>query len=429
MAGSGELVDPVAAVADGANIPPGPLVVALSGGADSAVCAWAALGETSQVRAVFVDHGFAESASMAAAAAAIATKLGIELDVVAVDVPDGPSPEGQARGARHAALEGALKPGETLLSGHTADDQAETVLGNVLRGSGATGLSGIPAQRSRWSRPLLSIPRAVVRGAADVLGFPYLDDPANLAIGPRRNELRNEVMPDLRRRFNPALDAALLRTARLSQDDDAALETAAARVPLTETRHGVKIPAGSLATAPMAVASRVARLAIRRARGPHGGDFSEVEAVLAAVGGAATTIGSGIQVAREGPFVTLSWPMPPPPDPVRVQVPGETAFWSGIISAHRGTPPWRPVGTSVAILDAGPLELRPADEGDRLAIDGGHKRITAVLAEAGVPVRLRRHWPVVALGGSISWVVGIRRATAQGSGGDKVTLAARLEEQ
>ncbi|MEE8331404.1 MAG: tRNA lysidine(34) synthetase TilS [Acidimicrobiia bacterium] len=428
MADTGELTDPVDAVREAAAVPPGPLVVALSGGADSAVCAWAARDAGSDLRAVFVDHGFAESSALAAAARDIAAYLEIELDEVAVVVPPGPSPEGQARSVRHAALEESLKPGEVLVSGHTADDQAETVLGNVIRGAGAAGLAGIPRRRGPWARPLLSLSRETVRAAADALAIPYMDDPANESIEPRRNQLRHDVLPLLRERFNPELTAALSRTAELAAADDEVLEKRAAAVPLVSTPSVVKVPAAALLTAPIAVASRIARRAIRLARGAYAGDAAEVGAVIAAASGASTTIGGPLQVEREGPWVVLASLPYEAPQPIELAVPGETSFWAGTLIAEVGRPAWRPVGPSVIVLDAAaPLVLRPAVSGDLIDICPGHKKVITVLAEAGVPPRLRQHWPVVEVGGTIAWVVGVRGSTRRRS--DAVTLVARLEEQ
>jgi tRNA(Ile)-lysidine synthase len=430
MAASSGVTDSIAAVRRKAVVPAGPLVVALSGGADSAVCAWAALDAGRDVRAVFVDHGFAESAAMGAAAAAVASSLGIDLDAIAVVVPRGASPEGRARLVRHAALVDGLKPGETLLSGHTADDQAETVLGNVLRGAGATGVAGIPQRRGPWARPLLSLSRDTVRSAAAALGLPYVDDPTNESIEPRRNQLRHQVLPMLRERFNPEVTEALQRTAALAAADDELLESRAAAVPLTRTAQAVKVPAAALAMSPPAVASRIARRAIRLARGPHGGEATEVAAVVAAAGGATTTIGGAVQVSREGPWVVLATAEPEPWHPVDIAIPGETSFCGGTLIATHGAPPWRPAGRDMALVEgAGRLTVRRAEPGDRVDIGGGHKKVVTALAEAGVGPRLRRHWPVVVSGGIISWVIGVRSAPLPVPVVEPVLLSARLEDQ
>ena len=147
------LADSVRARAD---LPPGSLLVALSGGADSAVLAWAAVAASDTVRAVFVDHRLDASDQLRAAATSIAAQLGITLDVVEAPIErTAPSFEDAARAARYDALQAAAKPDELILTGHTADDQAETVLGHFLRGAGAAGLAGIPIRRGQIVRPLL----------------------------------------------------------------------------------------------------------------------------------------------------------------------------------------------------------------------------------------------------------------------------------
>jgi tRNA(Ile)-lysidine synthase len=428
LSGAAAAGDAVALVREHSDVPTGPLVIALSGGADSAVCAWAALDAGAELRAVFVDHGFAESAQMAEAARSVASHLGVLLDEVPVEVPTGPSPEGQARSVRLAALEGALESGETLLTGHTADDQAETVLGNVLRGSGAAGLAGIPGRRDRWARPLLEIDRATVRAAADALGLPYVDDPTNASLAPRRNRLRHQVLPRLREEFNPQLTTALLRTASSAAADEAVLEENAARVPLVASGSVVKVPAAALVTLPRAVAARVVRRALRVARGPHAGEAAEVDAVLGAAGGSGSTIGGGIHVAREGPWVVLSCGNDDVRGPITLEVPGVTEFWGGSIAAELVSGAWRPLGPQVTRVDEGvPLEIVVAAPDDRVDFGGGSKTVGAAMAEAGIAPRLRARWPAVVSRGIIHWIVGVRSAPVDPR--SPVVLSARLEER
>ncbi len=156
-------------------IPRGPVVVALSGGADSAVAAWLATSRSSEVRAVFVDHGWPGSAAMVVAARAVAGRLAIPLRVVPVQPT---ATETAARAVRLEVLqrEAAEDP---VVTGHHAGDVAETVLANLLRGAGATGLSGIPAERPPFVRPLLAVRAGDVRRAAVDLDLPFADDPAN----------------------------------------------------------------------------------------------------------------------------------------------------------------------------------------------------------------------------------------------------------
>src|SRR5665811_1184702 len=137
------------------RVPPSRCVVALSGGPDSAICAWVVVQAGVLVRALHVDHGLPGSPVVRGGAVAIAASLGIPLQIAEVTVGSGPSPEGLARTARYEALEASLDQDEVLLTGHTRADQAETILGNLLRGTGADGLAGIPRRRGRIVRPLL----------------------------------------------------------------------------------------------------------------------------------------------------------------------------------------------------------------------------------------------------------------------------------
>ena len=362
---------------------------------------------------------------MVAAARAVAAHLDIELDEVSVTVPDGPSPEDQARRVRHRALEESLKPDETLLSGHTADDQAETLLANLVRGAGAGGIAGIPRRRGRWERPLLDLDRATVRLAAESLGLPFVDDPTNESLGPRRNRIRHEVIPALRE-FNPEVVAALGRAARHAAIDNEAIDRRASRVPLIDAGGAVKVPAAALIALPPAVTARVARRALRAARGPYPGTSEEVAAVIDAASGGATTLSGDLQVQREGPWVVMGGVPPTLTTDVPLVVPGTTRFWAGEIEAEPARRR-RPLGAQVTVVDpSASLVITTAASDERVSIGQGSKTVGDALSEAGVPPRLRPNWPCVTSDGIILWIVGVRAAPAPADG---VMLRARLEER
>ena len=127
-------------------------VVALGGGADSAMLLYAAVnsGTGAAVRAVFVHHALASSGLLKQSATELASHIGVALTVVNAPVDDGPDLEARARIARYAAIESTTAGDEVILTGHTADDQAETVMMRLMRGSGAGGLAGIPEVRDVW---------------------------------------------------------------------------------------------------------------------------------------------------------------------------------------------------------------------------------------------------------------------------------------
>jgi tRNA(Ile)-lysidine synthase len=422
MAGTGRLSADQQAVLDAvvARVPRGRVVVALSGGGDSAALAWAVCEAGLPAIAVTVDHGLDVSPPLVAAATQIAARLGMEHRVVRV-LPSSPA-EADLRAARLAALERA-EPGVTILTGHTADDQAETVLGNLLRGAGPTGLAGIPERRGRWLRPLLGISRETARAAATAAGLPFSDDPSNRDTAIRRNRLRHETLPALEASYNPALRATLARTARLVAADDALIERRAAGVPVRPVGDSILIPAAALETLPPPVAARVVRRALRMAHDPYPGDADDVAAVIAAVSGTTGQLGGALLAEREGPWVAIHPAVEPePPAAVPLPVPGAVSFGRWRIASGAPAPGLGRLGATVS---GDHLVVRAAAAGDRIAFAGGAKKVFDALAEAGVPRRRRPQWPVVESDGMIVWLVGVRAAPARGSG--RVALSAHEE--
>lgn len=399
-----------------AELPAVPLVVALSGGPDSAVTAWACVEVRgpANVRLVHIDHGWPDSPRLAAAAADIAGQLGARLESITVQPAAGSSPEGQARQVRLEALATTVGAG-VVVTGHHGDDLAETVIGNLLRGAGATGLSGIVHRRGRFVRPLLGFRRAELRDLADELGLRYVDDPANTDPRFRRSIIRNEILPELERHIDGSVVAALIRTGRHLAGDDELLMGEASEVPITVDEGAILVPTAALGTLPPALASRVARRALRRAHEPYPGTSREVDAILAVAAGESPRqdLAAGLIVEREGPFAAIYRPEPPAiPPPRRLLIPGATDFGAHRVLADpvagRRTPlgRWR----AVLCLGGGSVTVRAATERDRIAIATGSKSVGVVLAEAGVPRRKRPAWPVLEVDGKIGWVIGARVA-------------------
>ncbi len=217
-----------------------PLLVGCSGGADSLALTLAAAGVRGAdgVRAVVVDHQLqAGSAERAAATVALLAEHGVGAEVRPVEVVGPGGIEAAARRARRAALRAARPhPDSPILLGHTLDDQAETVLLGLGRGSGARSLAGMRRWDPPWLRPLLTVRRAVTRAVCAELGLPVWDDPHNDDPRFTRVRLRHEVLPLLEEVLSGGVAEALVRTAEQLREDGDALDAVAARL-LTDARR------------------------------------------------------------------------------------------------------------------------------------------------------------------------------------------------
>ncbi len=308
MADPGRLTDLAASVTDRAHILDESIVVGLSGGADSAVCAWV-LGELgADVRCVHIDHGWQHSAMLAGAAIQVADHLDVRLETRRVDAP---ATEGGAREMRYHELSAALGDDEVLATGHTADDEAETVLAAILRGTGPEGLSGIPRARPGVVRPIIDVWRVETRELATLLGLPFADDPTNNEPGVR-NDIRNQLIPQLEKSYNPRVRHALVRMAGLVADEHRFVEGHSRAVPVRVEEGRVTIPLSSLRVVDRAVATNVIRAACRRLNPPYAPDAESIERVLDVVAGnsAGAQTGGGINVRAEGPLLALTCERP-----------------------------------------------------------------------------------------------------------------------
>ena len=251
----------------------GLVLVALSGGPDSLALAAAAAFEAPRagLRAgsVIVDHGIQPgSADVAARAARQADALGLAPVLVrTVSVGAAGGPEAAARTARYAALDSAVAEtgAVAILLGHTLDDQAETVLLGLARGSGAASLHGMPAVAGVYRRPLLGIRRATtVQFCADA-GLEPWTDPQNSDTAFARVRARTRVLPVLEAELGPGIAEALARTAEQLREDDAALNLFAEEIAeeLAEIAEaGISLPVRALAANPAALRQRLIRLAV-----------------------------------------------------------------------------------------------------------------------------------------------------------------------
>ncbi|MEV0434757.1 tRNA lysidine(34) synthetase TilS [Nocardia sp. NPDC050413] len=218
----------------------GPVVVALSGGADSLALVAAAVVETGPVTAVVVDHRLQDgSAEVARRAADQALALGCaQARIVAVEVGRAGGMEAAARSARYAALE-SVRDGRPVLLGHTLDDQAETVLLGLARGSGGRSIQGMASWIEPWGRPLLGVRRAQTEQVCADLGIEAWRDPHNDDPAYTRVRVRNEVLPLLKDVLGGGVAQALARTADQLRADGAVLDDLA-----RELLNAARMPAG-----------------------------------------------------------------------------------------------------------------------------------------------------------------------------------------
>jgi tRNA(Ile)-lysidine synthase len=232
--------------------------VGLSGGPDS-LALTAVAAQLRPTTALIVDHGLQPgSAAVAETASRQALELGCaDARVLTVVVGRSGGPEAAARDARYAALQEG-SDGMPVLLGHTLDDQAETVLLGVGRGSGARSLAGMRPYQPPWCRPLLGVRRAVTHAACDELGLTPWHDPHNSDPGYTRARLRVEALPLLEDVLGGGVAEALARTAAALREDCDALDDLARRQ-LTAARSADGLAVDSLIQLPDALRRRVIR--------------------------------------------------------------------------------------------------------------------------------------------------------------------------
>ncbi|KUJ67535.1 tRNA(Ile)-lysidine synthetase [Streptomyces albus subsp. albus] len=337
---------PAAARGPATSPAPGPLVlVACSGGADSMALASALAFEAPKLGiragAVTIDHGLQAGSDLRAAEVADRLRvLGLDpVESIAVTVgrpvrpahsvpsdtagpgvpPRGRArvsggPEAAARDARYAALDAAAERhgAAAVLLGHTRDDQAETVLLGLARGSGTRSLSGmaqVSGAQGRYRRPFLQLDRQTARRACLAQSLPVWDDPHNTDPAYTRSRVRHEALPVLEKALGKGVVEALARTAQLSRDDADALDAWAARaeaeVRAADGEGGTALDVAALYALPPAVRRRVLRRAAIAAGAPAGSLFArhieEVDRLITGWRGQrAINLPGRVEVRRQG---------------------------------------------------------------------------------------------------------------------------------
>jgi tRNA(Ile)-lysidine synthase len=424
--------------------------VAFSGGLDSTALLLGLSRLGVPLTAVHLDHGLDEgSAGRAVAAAEVAAQLGVPFLAGHRAVPDlrhpGESPEAAARRIRYAFLEEVRKQLDAryVATAHHRDDQAETVLLRMLFGSGLAGLAGIRPVHGRIVRPLLEVPRAVLRDEVEAAGLPWSDDPTNEDLTVPRNRMRHLVLPamdssPLARLAEHALGATMAIDRRLAQlldvrplQDGVAADGRALRslpeelLPFAlaglHRRAGAPYPAG-----------RAARAELRRQLGRPG-----------EVGGdrASCDCGGGWRWEATDGLLTLRR-APGSEKPLRftytLEVPGELEIPELGVRVglhHRPVEPWmfqgspHRAGLALPLQPGDRVTVRNRRPGDRLLPLGaaGSRRLKEVLIDRHVPQDQRDRIPLLCVGEQIAWVPGVTLDQRFRITGEAVAWVAEVE--
>ena len=293
------------------------VLVAASGGADSSALAAALLLECKtksiKVIALIIDHGLQKnSADVTHETKRTLTKIGyenIEIRRVTVEITDGL--EASARRARYQALSDVANSHNAVavFLGHTKDDQAETVLLGLARGSGSRSLSGMAARVDRYRRPLLSITRAQTEAACEEAGIKFWQDPHNQSMEFTRVRVREVVLPTMEKEIGPGISDALARSAKLLRDDADALDYLSDEI--FSKLEPASLEISKLESQPRAIRTRILRKAIYLAGAPQGSLSAEhiepVEALITAwKGQGPISLPGGVTVARISGRLSLS---------------------------------------------------------------------------------------------------------------------------
>lgn len=388
--------------------PSDPVLLMVSGGADS-MCLLHVMARLhgGPMTALAIDHGLRpEAAEEVGLVRAAGTALGIPVIAHRLALVGGAALQERARTERYAvARRVAAETGcVRILTGHTASDQAETVLFRIARGTGRDGARGMSAAGT-ITRPLLAVTRDETRRWCRMHGVPFADDPSNADPHYARSRVRHALLPALTA-VHPDAERAVTRFTELL-DDEAAVLAPVIDAAWERCSADEGIDVALLQQEPPAVQ----RLVVRRHLASVGiaPDATWVTAALACARGE-----SGAVDAEGGRFflwrghLVVRGAEEPPPLPVALPVPGEVRFGDRIVRASRALAA-APTPECVDLSVTGDLQVRGPRPGDRIArADGGHQAVGRLLASAGVPADRRPFVPVVTCSGHAVWVSGYR---------------------
>lgn len=392
----------------------GRILVAVSGGVDSlALLVGAAEVAAARTGVASLDHGLRpESAAEVERVRQLARSFGLPFHTEALGLSPGPGAEARARAARYAALERiALQNGyAAIATAHTADDQAETLLMRLARGSALRGAAAIRAEGPRLLRPLLGVRRADTESAVASAGLEPVRDPSNADPGLFRTRIRSQVLPVLCQAAGPAVVERLARFARSAAEDEELLAGLAAEA-LARVRDGAGLDAVAVRALPWPIRARVLRSWLEALGHPVSDRLLRSVAEAIDRGGRTGLPGRAV-VGAEGGWVRML-PRQGMVEPAALELRAGAPVQFGGFRVFLGDGPGVPVGGATE-----PLLVRARRAGDRVGRQGGpSRRVQDVLVDAGIPAEERGAWPLVAdAQGRVLWVVGVWPRPSPGVG-------------
>ena len=416
---------------------PGPgeaLVLAVSGGLDSTVLlhlarfAWPAKRAPRLVVAHF-DHRIRPgSRGDARWLRGLCRAWGLELVTGAAERP--PGSEAEARDRRYAFLRavGRTVGASHVATAHHADDQAETVLFRMLRGTGPAGLRGVRALREDglW-RPLLAVWRDELEGYAEAYGLGWRDDPTNERLDYARNALRHRIIPDAERLVAPAARQSLVRFAHQAAVDEEGWESLmpglVESLGVVRNRDGIRMDRAAFLTHHPAVRARVLRWLLAELNLTPDANHTARAVAFAASGrsGRSLELGGGVRLRRELDRLAL---VRPPDDVLSgdrpVVIPGAGSGRAEAVLGGRAVRVAWGAGAASAVevverFDGDalrfPLSVRAWENGDRMRTRNGVRKLKRVFLEARIPAPERRRLAVLSdAEGEVLWIPGVARA-------------------
>lgn len=391
------------------------VTVALSGGADSVALLWVLRTLAPRLelclRAAHYHHGIrgAEADRDADFCHRLCEDWQIPFSMERGDAPararqTGESLEEAARALRYGFLRRAA-PGK-IATAHNADDNAETVLLHLLRGTGPRGLGGIPPQREKIVRPLLTCTRAEIEALLARQGLPHVEDSTNASDDCLRNRLRHRVLPLLREE-NPRLTDALSRTAALAREEDEFLSRLA-----SQAAEECRTPAGYSCARLLALDPVLRRRVLLGMlwdlglENPSAVYVEGLQTLLQAGASARWNLPGGLVAARAYDLLTVGAAASLPPLESRtLQIPGQTILPDGLGSilctvtknSYFSKKKLTTFALRCDMITGREIRVRGRRSEDRLTLSGGSKRVKALMIDRKLPARLRAAVPVLTL--------------------------------